>query len=492
MTLKIRIIFLFWLVGSFMRGFAQTQTLDPQIKDDYTDIAGLDHYKEWAGYNVHDPSCIKVGEYYYVYSTDAIYFPRNAERKNPEVKQGNIQVRRSKDLVHWEFLGWALDKIPDEAIQHIRSVSGGKEPQNVWAPYVLKQGNIFRMYYAVSLFGKKTSYIGLATSTSPTGPWTQAGDVVKTDSTSLMNAIDPTIVDDVANKKQWMLYGSYFGGLYCVELNPVTGLPVKEGDLGHLVVNRADTKSRVVEAPEVIYNPQFKKYYLFVSYDALFTHYNVRVGRADKPEGPYCDRNGRNMADTTNNYPILTYAYRFQNHAGWAGVGHCSVINDNGAYYMLHQGRLAPTNQPMVLHVRKMFWTKDGWPVVSPERYANVPQRKIEKKELIGEWEQIELTEIADKTQLWQGQIRGGWKYDTTLFNNSKLVELLVNGNVKNQKDMYWKLSGQSLEVVNSATKEKLELLIWREWDWENKRPTIVFSGINKQGLGIWGKKKTL
>lgn len=32
----------------------------------------MDNYRLWGTYNVHDPSCCKLGDYYYMYSTDAI------------------------------------------------------------------------------------------------------------------------------------------------------------------------------------------------------------------------------------------------------------------------------------------------------------------------------------------------------------------------------------------------------------------------------------
>ena len=46
----------------------------PDYSDDYSRIWEPKFYKQWGTYNVHDPSCIKAGEYYYMYSTDAIYF----------------------------------------------------------------------------------------------------------------------------------------------------------------------------------------------------------------------------------------------------------------------------------------------------------------------------------------------------------------------------------------------------------------------------------
>jgi len=43
----------------------------------------------------------------------------------------------------------------------------------------------------------------------------------------------------------------------------------------------------------------------------------------------------------------------------------------------------------MVLHVRKIHWAADGWPVVSPERYAGVVQTPVSNEELTGKWERI-------------------------------------------------------------------------------------------------------
>lgn len=54
---------------------------------------------------MHDPSCRKLGDYYYMYSTDAIYRENKKEAEKKGVPLGYIQVRRSKDLVNWEFCG---------------------------------------------------------------------------------------------------------------------------------------------------------------------------------------------------------------------------------------------------------------------------------------------------------------------------------------------------------------------------------------------------
>ena len=464
----------------------------PEIEDDYSSITDIQHYKKWGTYNVHDPSAIKAGDYYYLYSTDAIWWPEGAVRESDTIKTGYIQMRRSKDLVNWEFLGWALDSIPGEVVAHLKEASDGKEPGGIWAPYIQKHGDTYRLYYSVSVFGANTSTIGLATSKSPEGPWEHKGLVVKTFKTDPVNAIDPSVVVDAKTGQYWMAYGSYFGGLNVLELDPETGLAKNKGDLGQLIARRDEPKIKIIEAPEVIYNPETGKYYLFVSYDALFTHYNVRVGRADKPEGPYYDMFGKNMADTTNNYPVLTYAYRFDGHPGWAGVGHNAVLNDNGKYYMFHQGRLAPENLMMVLHAREIFWTEDGWPVVSPERYAGVPDAPIVEEDLTGTWEYMHLAEVNDTVTLWQGQIpAGGWHYSHEMFNNSKKVELLKDGEIQGDVEFdSWKLDGKKLLLQKKGEQNATSLFLTHGWDWENKKQTILFTGLAKDGFSIWGKKR--
>lgn len=462
----------------------------PGIKDNYRDIAGIKYYKQWGVHNVHDPSVIKSGKYFYLYSTDAIYHPKGAVMKSDTIHIGNIQVRRSKDLVHWKFMGWAFNHIPERALNYIKKVSGGKKPNGIWAPYITKYGNTYRLYYVVSIFGANTSYIGLATSKSPMGPWKQIGSVVKTDTNNTMNAIDPTIAKNPDNGNQWLIYGSFFSGIYCLKLNPKNGLPVHPGDHGKCIAKRADGNKKIIEAPSVVYNPKLKKYYLFVSYGPLFTHYNVRVGRANKPNGPYYDYFGHNMVKPENNYPVLTYAYKFKHQPGWSGVAGCAVYDDNGQFYMFHQARLAPSNQMMDLMVQKVFWTPSGWPVVSPERYDGIPQTRITKSDITGDWEQIKLHTIKDTVKLWHGQIPpGGWHYSKSQFDTSRIVQYLPDGKIKNNPVLTWKLDGKHLNIINTSKGDTTTLIVSNGWDWENHRLTIVYTGLASNGFSVWGKK---
>lgn len=200
--------------------------------DDYTALSSMENYKQWGTYNVHDPACKKIGDTYYMYSTDAIFAENRKEAEEKNVPLGFIQVRKSKDLVHWDFVGWAFPEIPAPAIEWVHSQAEGKGATNIWAPFLMPYQGIYRLYYCVSAFGRNTSYIGMAESDSPEGPWIQKGCVVKTGEGDAMNAIDPSVIEDPETGKWWMHYGSYFGGLYCVELNPKTGMTMQPEIMG--------------------------------------------------------------------------------------------------------------------------------------------------------------------------------------------------------------------------------------------------------------------
>ncbi|WP_455673926.1 arabinan endo-1,5-alpha-L-arabinosidase [Phocaeicola sp.] len=468
--------------------FVPVPTSNPWA-DDYTALSSMEDYKQWGTYNVHDPACKKIGDTYYMYSTDAIFAENRKEAEEKGVPLGYIQVRKSQDLVNWEYVGWAFPEIPAPAVEWVHSQAGGQGATNIWAPFVITYKNIYRLYYCVSAFGRNTSYIGVAESDSPEGPWEQKGCVVKTGKGDVMNAIDPSVVEDPKTGKWWMHYGSYFGGLFCMELNPETGLAAQPGDQGHLIARRADYKKDNLEAPDVMYNAELDKYYLFTSYDPLMTTYNVRVAYAQTPDGPFVDFFGEDIKDTTNNVPILTAPYRFENHPGWAGTAHCGIIEDgNGRYFMAHQGRLSPQNQLMDLHIREMFFTESGWPVVSPERYAGTPSRTFSKEDLEGEWEVIRITEPPLDRKLDAGQIL--WGEGDLRKGEQALSTRIVLDADGSAGDASWNFNAKKQLLNIKANKEDINnLIIFAGHDWENEMETILFTGLDSKGCTVWGKR---
>jgi arabinan endo-1,5-alpha-L-arabinosidase len=446
------------------------------INDTYDSLSAFSNYLRWGPYNVHDPSVKKFGDTYYCYSTDVGY--------GISVPAG-IQVRKSKDLVEWHFVGWVFNGLPAMGSQFITS-SGGAPNNALWAPYILKVNSEYRLYYALSADKPRLSVIGLATASSPEGPWTEKGLVVvsKNDNAVQTNAIDPTVVTTAAGE-QFMYYGSAWDGIYILKLDPATGLAAANGDKGIRIANRGFTNGAYngnIEGAEIIYNATLNKYFLFISYDWLQTKYNVRVCRADNPQGPFADYNGVDANSNVDHGPMILAPYQFMGHGGWQGTGHCGVFDDgNGQYFMAHQGRPAVNSYFMDLHVRKIFWTTDGWPIVSPERYAWEDNSTVAKDSLVGNWEQIVLN-----YHVVPGYANEQVSPDMQL---AVALNIAADGTLNGDPGNKWTYTAPWLQISwsNGSTDK---MYVQKGRDWENKKSTIIFTGLDNMGIAIWGKKK--
>lgn len=416
------------------------------------DVAGLNDETRWTVYNVHDPAIGKDGEFYYIFSTDV--------RVGGPPKPG-IQVRRSRDLVRWEWFGYVFECIPQKALEWVPKARG------IWAPDVIKLGDYFYLYYCVSIFGTNRSYIGAARSKSLAGPWEDLGEVLKTDWGDEANAIDPNVVID-RNGDPWLVYGSHFGGIYITPLNKATGKAV-DPNKKFLLARRPASVHGAVEGAFVVYNPDFDMFYLFVSYDSLFRDYNVRVARAKEVTGPYLDYNGKAMTDTSvEPWAVGTKVlggYGFEGEETWLAPGHCSILRDEEkGWFMVHHAREKLDPAWAYLHIRKMVWTKNGWPLVSPQRYAGEEEQEIPEEIVKGEWEFVVLDPAVNTPIL------------------SKVASVNTNRKVA------WKKGSNEFVFVHEG--EKYEGKVLPAWDWEKWRPTLVFTGISDKGIVLWGKSK--
>lgn len=446
------------------------------INDTYGALAPFTQYLKWGPHNVHDPAIIKVDDWYYSYSTDVGY--------GIDVRPG-LQIRKSKDLVQWYYVGWVFNGLPAQGVSFIKQ--NGIDPFNsLWAPCIVKAGNEFRLYYSLSSSKPRLSVIGLATASNPEGPWTERGPVVvsKDDNTRQTNAIDPSVII-TSSGEHWMYYGSGWDGIYVLQLNPSNGLALSATDIGKRVANRGFTNGRYngnIEGADIIYNEALKKYYLFIAYDWLETKYNVRVMRGEKPTGPFYDYKGVDANTDIDHGPMIIAPYRFGGHSGWQGVSHSAAFSDgNGQYFIAHQGRPGIDKYFMNMHVRKLFWTTDGWPVASPERYAWEKDSTIAKSDLTGDWEQIVLGY----------RIVPGYAAEQNIpdFQEAVTIGLSANGTINNNASNTWTYTAPWLELKwsNGYTDK---VFVQHGRDWENRKSTIIFTGLNNDGTAIWGKKK--
>ena len=153
---------------------------------------------------VHDPSIIKDGDKYYLFSTRA-----------------GIAIRCSKDLIHWRLCGDVFAHLPEWAVKDVPGLRG------LWAPDVSYFNGKYHLYYSASTFGSNRSSIGLATNqtldpSSDKYRWVDQGKVISSDSGDDWNAIDPDVVLDEQNQP-WLSFGSFWGGIKLRKLEQATG-----------------------------------------------------------------------------------------------------------------------------------------------------------------------------------------------------------------------------------------------------------------------------
>ncbi len=402
--------------------------------------------------NAHDPAVLKDGKYFYVYGTH------------------NMPVWRSRDLIDFDRVEDRLvRRLPDEAEDHV-----GEGGRSLWAPDMVKVGSEYRLYYCLSRFGSSQSYIGFLVGKSPTGTFKDGGGIIHSndpmDEPGWPNALDPAILTD-ADDRQWMVYGSFFGGIYVLRLDE-DGEARSKGSVGERIAYRQGT---ALEGPYAIYNPKLKQYFLFVSYDDLDSTYNVRVGRAKRPDGPYKDFNNKDMAGGEDNLPKILNSYAFENHTGWFGPGHNSVVRDGDNYFMVHHAREEVDGRKMVhTHVRKMVFTDEGWPVVSPERYAGETEQPIPDKEISGTWEWLPIAPGNNGLQRAKPGL---------VFEEGGVVRF-------GDKTGKWQLKQPNSLRIKLGSDPVVSAKILPAWDWENDQPTLVFTGLDEDGMAVWGKKR--
>lgn len=382
---------------------------------------------------------------------------------------------RSHDMITWENLG----KVVAEPSEDAKAWTGSNA---IWAPDIVKVGDEYRLYCSNSSFGVQQSCIFLAVSDKAEGPFIPRGIVFKSSKDMTVNAIDANIIEDVRTHRQYMVYGSFWGGCHMIELEKETGLAKTEpGDPGICLARRPLWADGAIEGPYIIYHPDTDYYYLFVSYASLKSDYNIRVGRSRNVTGPYVDHNGREMTDLNDNDNTLGYmiacGYKFDDDpVGFMGPGHNSVLHDfDGEWYLVSHIREHnfKGGEPSTLHIRKMLWTKDGWPVVSPEIYTGEKLQPVTSEMLCGNYERIKLVPMVPQGMLTSVRM--------SLFPDG-------NGMLADSVHIHWELTDEyTVTISYAASTEQLKVLA--AWDYEAWKPTLVLTGTDNKNICIWGKK---
>ena len=227
---------------------------------------------------------------------------------------------------------------------------------HLWAPDIIRVKDRWFIYYSVSSFGSNHSAIGLVTGktldpASKDYGWRDASLVIRSRREDPFNAIDPAVIAD--GGKLWMSFGSFWEGIFLLELEPATGLAKKNAKPVKLAMYPE------IEAPFIHKHGGY--YYLFVNWGkccrGVDSTYEIRIGRSKSITGPYLDREGTAMKDGGGS-PLLATNGRF------VGPGHASIFADKGKEMLVHHYYDKERRGRSDLRMLPLEW-KGGWPQVT-------------------------------------------------------------------------------------------------------------------------------
>jgi len=286
---------------------------------------------------MHDPSTIGVDKgRFYVYATG-----------------GGLPFSMSEDGWTWQRGGSLMQAVPGGKPGPDVIARGGN---NTWAPDVIHVGDRYFIYYAAPGTQPKAA-IGLLVGKtldpkSPDFTWEDGGPVVWSDGVEDSNAIDPGVLLDPTNGTMWLTYGSYFGYIRLVQLDPKTGKRLHpEATPIDVAING--------EASVMIYHDGW--YYLLLTHGSCCqganSSYNIRMGRSRKVTGPFLDNMGIDM--------LKGGGKLFAGSSGrHVGPGHFGLLDlgDGVQKFSCHYEADLDRGGISVLDIRPLLW-RDGWPV---------------------------------------------------------------------------------------------------------------------------------
>ena len=328
----------------------------------------------------------------------------------------HIVMAKSTDLDQWEY---TANGNPKTYISNLYSgdmpafTYVGKNEQggySVWAANIYYNETMqkYCMYFCTSSSYIKST-LALAVSDTAEGPYTfvdtllysgfSASEAENTDIAEVLgadadlsryfkyggynneewpNCIDPAIFED-AEGTIWMVYGSWSGGLFLLEIDPATGLPIHpEADeangvdpyFGYHLIGGGH---HACEGPYITYNADNGYYYLFVSCGSLTREggYQMRLYRSENPTGPYVDAAGRTWDDEEDyfNYGLKimgNYDLPSLETAYMAPGGQSVFTGADGNTYLVYHQRFDDGSEYHEPRVHRLYLNEDGWYMAAP------------------------------------------------------------------------------------------------------------------------------
>lgn len=453
--------------------------------------------------SVHDPAVIKVEDTFYITGS-------------------HMAEAKSIDLINWTSISDSVSnqKLFKNIKTELKDALDWGKTSTFWASDWIKLNDgRYYLYYCVCEGSSPQGAIGYAVSDSIDGPFENLGLLVKSsgkeelkyndengeekiyDANVNPNAIDPSVFYD-SEGRLWMMYGSYSGGIYILELNSNDGSVLNgQGAYGKKILGGYHSE---IEAPYVTYSKETGYYYLFLSFGGLTSDggYNMRVARSKNPDGPYYDAMGNDMIDckgvrgkflAAQNEYIMNYGnklfgnFRYPiseeneglvldpSDLGYVSAGHNSVYYDEetGRYFLIFHSRFPDTGESHQVRVHQMYLNEDGWFVVSPYRYVGENISEYNKKEVIGEY-----SFINHGREIWD------------IINEFSNIKLNKDGTITGSIDGTFEFKEGNKVDINIDGKIYKGVFV-KQYDINRKDYTMTFTVMGSDnGVALWGIRK--
>ena len=246
--------------------------------------------------------------------------------------------------------------------------SGAERPGGGAAPDVLKIGDRYLVVYGATGGGLGGSHRGVILTMwnktldpkSPDFRYTEPIEVASSEDGDDCDAIDPGLLLDPTTGRLWMTYGTYFGHIHMVELDPKTGRRVEGNEALDVAID--------CEASDLIYRDGW--YYLLGTHgtccDGVNSTYNIVCGRSRSVTGPYLDNVGRPMLQGGGKMVIKA-------HGRQVGAGHFgrTVVEEGLEKISCHFEADFDRSGMSVLAIRPLLW-RNGWPEAGQNLRAGI------------------------------------------------------------------------------------------------------------------------
>lgn len=235
---------------------------------------------------------------------------------------------------------------------------GAVRPGRGAAPDAMKIGDRYLVVYGATGGGLGGGHNGRILTmwnktldpNSPDFEYSEAVVVAESDGIEDNDAIDPGLLMD-GDGRLWCSYGTYFGFIRLIELDPETGKRVDGNEAIDIAID--------CEATDLEYRDGW--YYLLATHgtccDGINSTYNIVVGRSRDITGPYVDNMGREMLKGGGKMLLAA-------HNRVTGPGHFGrfIIEEGVEKMSCHYEADLDQSGRSVLAIRPLLW-RDGWPV---------------------------------------------------------------------------------------------------------------------------------